>query len=547
MSPFCAAKKTNKSSAKASVRAKPTKINSDVRTLLAAVPTPLRRISGKRSFEALAQAGQTDASSNTNNANGSTKEEMARKKGSGVMLPTASSKMSLQAAIKKTWKMHTSYHDLFQKQPGRRAPDWYEACEAAAERAAKNYDELVALFEVLSEGGMLQWEDTETPAGCSYEVTEIHGVASKATQGRSNRTPLAAQAREALLGVCSMLAAHKHMSWLEAYDGEEPNHGYFAHALFAEKHSVRIAGLSKVTKPKIPPSSSLSTASTSAAASPTSLPSSSTTPSPVPSPSLAPLSAPMQMPMAMPTNGGTSLALAAEVLPGLGDLALTASESDSEVQAKQTQPKVAIAAPAKMPTSFACGVRPACLMVNARLPLWKALEGTDSGGPLKEMPSTLRSKSAESEGLQLALQELDYSDDLGKWGSLPEERIPTGSLVAESALNELLWSQDKEVLVIKVYASLLPRGVPDAPVELNKVVREELLKTLAEAKAAGQAVMLQLGGGNPHLLACKVYLTEAFTSLGLRCGYLRWRADSSHPWAREQRTQDRVCLGLLLP
>jgi len=191
------------------------------------------------------------------------------------------------------------------------------------------------------------------------------------------------------------------------------------------------------------------------------------------------------------------------------------------------------------------GPRPASLLVTSRVPLRTALENTDSGGPLKEMKPEMWLGGQACETLQFAMQELEDSDDLGAFGTLIEERALVRTLVPEPKLRELLLSQ-VEVLAVEAYAALAPRDAAAAE-GLSEVIQGEFLLLLRKAKADGVPVLLQLGGRNPHLLARKVYLRPAFTELGLRCGYLRWRPSAEGPWAREQKAEDRVCLGLQLP
>merc|ERR1719382_18614 len=123
---------------------------------------------------------------------------------------------------------------------------------------------------------------------------------------------------------------------------------------------------------------------------------------------------------------------------------------------------------------------------------------------------------------EFALQCLEGGEDLGAFGSHPEERMPAKALVAEPRLRELLES-GAEVECVDAYVALAPRAIA-AKEGLGDVIRAEFVELLRGAKAAGRAVVLQLGGNNAHLLARKVYLRPAFTQFGLRCGYLRWRS-----------------------
>lgn len=186
-------------------------------------------------------------------------------------------------------------------------------------------------------------------------------------------------------------------------------------------------------------------------------------------------------------------------------------------------------------------VQPASLLVTSRFSLRKALERMDYGGPLRDVPA----EAWAGGQLEFALQELEDSDDLGKYGSLPEERQPALGLPPDARLRELLLSQ-VEVVMVAAYAALAPRAVAAAEA-LSEVVQAEFEHLLRSVKAEGAAVVLQLGGDNPHKLARKVYSRLAFAKHGLRCGYLRWRPSPQVAWAREQPWARRVCIGLQLP
>lgn len=127
-----------------------------------------------------------------------------------------------------------------------------------------------------------------------------------------------------------------------------------------------------------------------------------------------------------------------------------------------------------------------------------------------------------------------------------KSRQPTKLLKPDKDLGKLMRS-NQTVLMLDVISALGPREVARDQ-GLGKIVKAELNKLLADAKARGQVVIFCVGGEFPHLLAEKVYLQKPFTDGGLRCGYLRWRESTSEPWAREKGEYDgRVCLGLQLP
>lgn len=164
---------------------------------------------------------------------------------------------------------------------------------------------------------------------------------------------------------------------------------------------------------------------------------------------------------------------------------------------------------------------------------------------MRHMPPEVWQGGTAIEQLELSLQELGAEDSLGSFGSLPEERALAKSLVPEPKIRELLLAKT-EVIVVEAYVALAPRDVA-ASLGLSEIVQGEFALLLRRAKAEGVAVVLQLGGNNPHLLARKVYMRPDFAQCGLTCGYLRWRSSPGSPWGREQPWNNRVCLGLQLP
>mmetsp|Transcript_51245 Transcript_51245/g.149077 ORF Transcript_51245/g.149077 Transcript_51245/m.149077 type:complete len:360 (+) Transcript_51245:598-1677(+) len=198
-----------------------------------------------------------------------------------------------------------------------------------------------------------------------------------------------------------------------------------------------------------------------------------------------------------------------------------------------------------MANMAAAGLRPASLLVTKLVPLRQALQLMDSGGPLKELPAEALVGGKATEDFELGLQELEFSNDLGAYGTLPEERGLARDIAVLPAMKELLLSS-RDVIVVDAYVSLAPRAIAAAQ-GLNQVVQAEFTQLLERAKAEGLGVVLQIGGNNPHMLARKVYMRPAFTQHGLRCGYLRWRATPQTAWGREQPWNQRVCIGVQLP
>jgi len=188
----------------------------------------------------------------------------------------------------------------------------------------------------------------------------------------------------------------------------------------------------------------------------------------------------------------------------------------------------------RSPSSPGAPPRPASLLVTHHLPLMKALWKMDQCGPLPFEPRTW---CKENRGSQFALQELASAED--------GDRQHVDDIRSDPRLHRLLRTKTPVVL-LDAYVALAPRELSRQH-GLGEIAREELRAVLRESKERGQAVVFQLGGEDPHLLAYKVYLKPFFMEWGLRCGYLRWRSSSKESWAKEKPYQGRAVLGLQLP
>jgi hypothetical protein len=198
---------------------------------------------------------------------------------------------------------------------------------------------------------------------------------------------------------------------------------------------------------------------------------------------------------------------------------------------------------------------PASIVITSQLPLWDALHfHTDDkdGSPFK---GSAKGKSHRLEdnpwlkepGRQFALQEANCEvtqDDSWESWEFHKARKPAKTLQPDEQLKKLLLSSEP-VLLLDVVASLAPREVARSE-GLTKIVKAEIKRVFKEAKSRGQAVLLELGSGEPHDLAKKVYLPLG-AEYGLRCGYIRWRASGDVPWAREGNWSDRGCVCLQMP
>lgn len=185
--------------------------------------------------------------------------------------------------------------------------------------------------------------------------------------------------------------------------------------------------------------------------------------------------------------------------------------------------------------------KPASLILTHFLPLAEALENMDSRGPLKfkHWPR----EWCQKRGRQFAFQDMVKGEPLERDNR--NTRVNARHLKPDPKLRELLRTKTP-VLMLDSYVSLAPRVMARRH-NLGDIIKEELVELLRSAKAQGRAVVFQVGGDEPHLLAEKVYLQPRFTEYGLRCGYLRCRPCPNCAWEREKEWGDRVLIGLQLP
>jgi hypothetical protein len=184
---------------------------------------------------------------------------------------------------------------------------------------------------------------------------------------------------------------------------------------------------------------------------------------------------------------------------------------------------------------------PASLMITARLPLFEALQSLDADQPLQGEAQSRKWCSAA--GRQFAFQLADLSID--ERTNKRTNRVPVATLQPDPALRALLRSR-KPAVLLEVVAALAPRDVARQQ-GLSEIVKAELAQLMQECKRRGEAVVLCLGGAEPHALAQKVYLRQPIGDYGLKCGYLRWRESADAPWARETSWSERSCLCLQMP
>jgi hypothetical protein len=192
---------------------------------------------------------------------------------------------------------------------------------------------------------------------------------------------------------------------------------------------------------------------------------------------------------------------------------------------------------------------PASILITSQLPLWDALhfhindkDSSPFKGPAKGSSHRLEDNSWLKEpGRQFAFQEancdVDHLDYL-------RSRQSAKTLQPDAKLKKMLLSPEP-VLLLDVVSALAPRDLARSE-GVTAVVKAEIKRVFLEAKSRGQAVLLELGSGEPHSLAKKVYLPLG-AEYGLRCGYIRWRESGDVPWAREEKWADRGCVCLQMP
>lgn len=180
--------------------------------------------------------------------------------------------------------------------------------------------------------------------------------------------------------------------------------------------------------------------------------------------------------------------------------------------------------------------RPVSLIITHQLPISAAFSTMDARGPFYDCTYNM----CQKRGYEFAMQDITRAPP-----GVQESRLDPASLVAEPKLRKLLGTKTP-VLLLSVYAALAPREHVRKH-RLGDIIKAELLECLREAKKRGQAVVFQVGGDEPHVLAEKVYLQPHVKQFGLRIGYLRCRSSSWASWEREKPWKDRPLIGLQLP
>jgi hypothetical protein len=187
---------------------------------------------------------------------------------------------------------------------------------------------------------------------------------------------------------------------------------------------------------------------------------------------------------------------------------------------------------------------PASLIIYEHCTLFDALgdpHGEDGDAPLSAEAKSL--EWCKKPGTQFAFQDANLEEE--EKPSNRNYRMPVKDLQPDAKLRDLLLSKTRCVY-LEVVASLAPRDVAKKQ-GLSEVVKAELTKLMRDAKRRGEAVIMAMGGDEPHTLAQKVYMRKPISDYGLRCGYLRWRASADLPWRREKAYEDRTCLCLQMP
>jgi len=357
----------------------------------------------------------------------------------------------LERTVQRACQIHADILALYRKNSRLFADDKEEdddlgvgAREVAEQQGAELYDELWDILLFLLPWVRERYIFQDLPEG-RYTVAQFRGreVKRKGKASEDLETPekmlLArkrskfGRAREALCAVLATLSTRKEMSWLDAYDVEDPVRGYFAHGLVDPSCTFRLS-------------------------------------------------------FAMDGGHGRP--------------------------------------------------RPASLLVLNEHPLAEALSKMDQCGPLKvDDPRAWCQKA----GRQFAFQEIVPGVPMTSRKSVQSSK----DLKPEPKIRALLRTRT-DVLLLDSYVALAPRELARKS-GISEVVKAELETLLRDAKAKGRAVVFQLGGTLPHVLAEKVYLQPRFAQYGLRCGYLRCRASPSEPWEKQKSWDGRACIGLQLP
>lgn len=175
--------------------------------------------------------------------------------------------------------------------------------------------------------------------------------------------------------------------------------------------------------------------------------------------------------------------------------------------------------------------RLASLLIVKELPLGQALEKLDDGGPLYGAGPSTKMR-------QYGFQKIAVHGGQGS-----DRRQSLKDVQSDEHLRHLI-ETDPKVMLLEVYCALASKELA-REFALGDIIKKELVMLLQDAKLRRKAVLFQLGGSQPAMLAEKVYLQPWITDIGgLCCGYLRWRKSCDASWETMKCGQ---LLGLQLP
>lgn len=187
-----------------------------------------------------------------------------------------------------------------------------------------------------------------------------------------------------------------------------------------------------------------------------------------------------------------------------------------------------------------CGSIPASILIVHRMPLWNVFLKMEDDTPFNGDAS--KKTWWNHKRRQVAFQELNMAE---KDPDMRNERLPAAALMPDPEIKKLLQSQT-QVVYLDILAALSTREA-SKKYRLSDIVKAELAMLFREAKAKGEAVIFVLAANDPRVLAEKVYLRPPLNEWGLKCGYFRWRASPTEPWAREKEYSNRTTFMLQMP
>jgi len=160
---------------------------------------------------------------------------------------------SVEGAVNEAQSLHNALLDIFKSNYRCKGGSWNKGAVAVGVAAGEMYWDLLGVFNRLFPQSQLGVPTEETLHDeTKYSVFEVRGEQIEGRRGRRkfdmgdkleqlrSRGP-AGRATEALFTILSCMGSRKEMCWIESFEDEKPNRGYFPHALVDPMYTTRLS------------------------------------------------------------------------------------------------------------------------------------------------------------------------------------------------------------------------------------------------------------------------------------------------------------------